>query len=169
MEWNEYLFLRAFGAADSDDLFEALQEAETEGYILPYHVYVKDIMDTWVEQMGYPVVTVTRNYTTATTEISQERFLIGEASSTDDHDYKWWVPLNWVSQASPDFSATVAQDWIRSQDESVMLSGLNASGWVIFNKQQTGQSNYCMYDESHEDRPLNAHGLFQNSHQVTTG
>ncbi|XP_015517541.2 uncharacterized protein LOC107222622 [Neodiprion lecontei] len=135
---TKYLNKMAYSAATSDDLFEALDEAESEAYILPTLVYVADIMETWVEQMGYPVVTVTRNYTTGTTEITQARFLLGDADSSDTHDYKWWIPINWAVQSSPDFSSTVAADWIRSQDESIIISSFNASGWVIFNKQQTG-------------------------------
>lgn len=103
-------------------------------------------MTTWVEQMGYPVVTLTRNYTTGTTEVTQERFLLGNASATDTHDYKWWIPINWATQSNPNFNSTIASDWIRSQDSSIIISGFSVDGWVIFNKQQTGMQNFSLAD-----------------------
>ncbi|XP_012269271.2 aminopeptidase N-like [Athalia rosae] len=134
---KKYLDANAYGAATSDDLFAALEEAKREAGILP-HVDVKEVMDTWVNQMGYPVVTVTRNYTTSTAEVSQERYLSVNATTTDDHDYKWWIPLNWASEASPYFNETVPTSWIRAQDESVIKSGFDPEGWIILNIQQTG-------------------------------
>ena len=39
---------------------------------------VKDIMDTWTLQMGYPLITVRRNYDARTARVSQQRFLVGK-------------------------------------------------------------------------------------------
>ena len=55
--------LRAFANADQDDLWQALQEqADLESVQLP--ATVKEIMDTWTFQMGFPYITVERNYAT---------------------------------------------------------------------------------------------------------
>uniref|UniRef100_A0A671SSU1 Uncharacterized protein n=1 Tax=Sinocyclocheilus anshuiensis TaxID=1608454 RepID=A0A671SSU1_9TELE len=51
--------------------------------ILP--LSVKEIMDRWVLQMGFPVVTVN----TTTGHVSQMHFLL-------DPDYEWIVPINWM-------------------------------------------------------------------------
>ncbi|XP_015606016.1 aminopeptidase N [Cephus cinctus] len=136
---TKYLNARAYSYADSDDLFEGLQAAVNESYILPVHLSIKEIMDTWVEQMGYPVITVVRNYTTGTAVLTQERFLLTESTVSDNHDYKWWVPINYVLESNPDFRDTLADDWIRAQDESIIVNIDNSMDlWLIINKQQTG-------------------------------
>ena len=40
---------------------------------------VKEIMDTWTLQMGYPLITVRRNYDARTARVSQQRFLVGNS------------------------------------------------------------------------------------------
>ena len=64
-------FFSSFKAAEQDDLWSHLtSQAHVDG-TLPDDVTVKQIMDTWTLQMGYPVVTVTRNYDDNTAVISQ--------------------------------------------------------------------------------------------------
>ena len=41
---------------------------------------VKDVMDTWTLQMGYPVVTVKRKPGSKQLTLSQSRFLLGKES-----------------------------------------------------------------------------------------
>ena len=61
---------RQYKGADQDDLFNAWNDqALTEGSSIP--VSVKTIMDTWTFQMGYPLVTVTRNYDTGSADVTQ--------------------------------------------------------------------------------------------------
>jgi aminopeptidase N len=38
---------------------------------------VKTVMDTWTLKMGFPVVTVRRNYQGKTATVTQQRFLVG--------------------------------------------------------------------------------------------
>jgi aminopeptidase N len=61
---------RSYKNAVEDDLWLALQQqVDEDGIILP--AKVKDIMDTWTLQMGFPLITVTRNYTTGSASVSQ--------------------------------------------------------------------------------------------------
>ena len=43
---------------------------------------VKEVMDTWTQQMGYPVLTVT--YKPGEMTISQQRFLLNPLSSAEE-------------------------------------------------------------------------------------
>ncbi|KZS16444.1 Aminopeptidase N [Daphnia magna] len=62
---------------------------------------VKEIMDTWTLQMGFPLINVTSDYNTSGAVVSQERFLLRkDPSSTDTHVYRWWVPLTYTSGGS---------------------------------------------------------------------
>ena len=59
-----------YGNAASDDLWDALtHQAELDKVQLPTNI--KTIMDSWTLKMGYPVVTVQRDYSSATAALSQ--------------------------------------------------------------------------------------------------
>ena len=53
---------------------------------------VKTVMDTWTLQMGFPLVTVTRDYEAGSASCSQARFLVGN-KRPDQENLSWWVPL----------------------------------------------------------------------------
>lgn len=54
------------------------QRAQIEG--VTYPASIKDIMDTWISQMNYPVVKVTKSLAGAV-HVQQKRFLVNDASS----------------------------------------------------------------------------------------
>jgi aminopeptidase N len=63
----------AYGNAGQDNLWAALQtQADSENVILP--ATVKEIMDTWTFKMGFPYVTVIRNYQTGGAVVIQVWF-----------------------------------------------------------------------------------------------
>jgi aminopeptidase N len=64
---------RKYGNADEGDLWEALTEEirEASRSSLPPNVTVKQVMDTWTLQDGYPVLIVTRNYSEGSAVLSQ--------------------------------------------------------------------------------------------------
>jgi len=68
---TNYLEARKFKNARQDDLWDQLTlQAHRDGS-LPLRMTVKQIMDTWTLQTGYPVVTVTRNYVNGSAYITQ--------------------------------------------------------------------------------------------------
>jgi aminopeptidase N len=68
---TNYLQVYKFRSARQDDLWDQLTSQAHQDVSLPAHMTVKEIMDTWTLQTGYPVVTVTRNYTNDSAYISQ--------------------------------------------------------------------------------------------------
>ena len=56
---------RKFSNAEQDDLWSHLTKAGHTLGTLSSDMNVKEIMDSWTLQKGYPVVTVTRNGTSA--------------------------------------------------------------------------------------------------------
>jgi aminopeptidase N len=56
---SSYLSNNSFGNAERDDLWQSLTDAAKEDKRLPDDVSVKDIMDSWTSEPGYPVLTVT--------------------------------------------------------------------------------------------------------------
>ena len=53
----------AYKAAEQDDLWEYFTAQAHLDKTIPEDVTIKTIMDTWTLQMGFPVVSVTRDYT----------------------------------------------------------------------------------------------------------
>lgn len=140
-----------------DDLWKALNEqAIADGVVLPSSM--KAIMDTWTLQMGYPVVSVVRNYESNSALISQvnlylklnfsnihavlflnakERFLLrkSEMPSNDTHVYRWWIPLSYATESNPNERNV---DWLsdEEQSKSISVQGSNNNQWVLFNIDQ---------------------------------
>ncbi|XP_022371171.1 glutamyl aminopeptidase [Enhydra lutris kenyoni] len=82
-----YLAKYKFKNAKTEDFWGALQEASN----LP----VKEVMDTWTKQMGYPVLNVNN-----TRNITQKRFLLdSKANLSEPHSdlgYTWNIPVKWT-------------------------------------------------------------------------
>lgn len=135
---SNYLKAFAYDAAEQDDLWEFLTEAAHEDDSLAADVSVKDIMDTWTLQTGYPVVKVERDAAGTSATVTQERFLL-LASASGRSDASWWVPLTVTSQDAPDFGQTRPSAWLPAGASSTSLGGLpSADAWVLLNLQQTG-------------------------------
>ncbi|XP_071451977.1 endoplasmic reticulum aminopeptidase 1-like [Hetaerina americana] len=70
---SHYLQMHAFGNADTDDLWSSLSLSANNT------INVKAIMDTWTRQMGYPLVTITREGPRKF-RATQKRFLLSPNS-----------------------------------------------------------------------------------------
>ncbi|XP_031787739.1 uncharacterized protein LOC107982070 [Nasonia vitripennis] len=128
-----YLTGKNHGAANSDDLFSALQNEAKDN---PKNV--KEIMDTWVNQKGYPVVKVTRNYDKdGTVKIQQERFVNYILDKGEQVNQTWHVPINYATEKKSDFDKTTADLWLTKAEETVKIDA-KPDQWLIVNKQQTG-------------------------------
>lgn len=66
---------RAYKAATGDDLWNSIQSALDSNYpnLLPNGLTIPEIMQTWENQAGYPVVWVVRDYETGLVTFSQVR------------------------------------------------------------------------------------------------
>ncbi|XP_045655108.1 LOW QUALITY PROTEIN: glutamyl aminopeptidase [Ursus americanus] len=112
-----YLEKFKFKNAKTEDFWGALEEASN----LP----VKEVMDTWTTQMGYPVLDVKdmRN-------IIQKRFLLDpRANSSEPHSplgYTWNIPVKWTEDNVS--SITV---YNRSETGGITLNSSNPAGNVF--------------------------------------
>ena len=97
---QNYLKKFAYANAEQDDLWESLTEQAHIDGTLVQSVTVKDIMDTWTLQKGYPVVTVTR-LAGNQIRITQKWFLLNPFSKvigTDEYNkYKWYIPFTFTT------------------------------------------------------------------------
>ncbi|XP_045676292.1 glutamyl aminopeptidase [Phyllostomus hastatus] len=109
-----YLEKHKFKNAKTSDFWEALKEASN----LP----VKEVMDTWTQQMGYPVLNVENN-----TTIIQKRFLLDARANLSqppsDLGYTWNIPVKWTE----DNVSSIAF-YNRSETRGITLNPSNTSG-----------------------------------------
>lgn len=91
-----YLRSRSYSSATQNNLWDALTAQAHKDRALPADVTVKDIMDTWTLQTGYPVVTVTRDYSADSARVLQQRFLLREVNATQA-DPLWSVTQSNIS------------------------------------------------------------------------
>lgn len=140
-------FFRQYDAATPSDLYTALQEAveesETTG-LLPNDLSVSDVLSTWDSIAGYPVVKVERNYDNGEVKFSQSRFLL--KSSQVDTSSLWYIPINYATPSSNDFSDISTDFWLTTADATVTFDDLGADDWLIVNKQERGYYR-VNYDE----------------------
>jgi aminopeptidase N len=60
-------------------------------------------------------------------------------NSQDLPTRKWWIPLNYATKLSPDFSQTKPDTWMHDNfDQAILGISLPDDVWIIFNKQATG-------------------------------
>ncbi|XP_019495552.1 PREDICTED: aminopeptidase N [Hipposideros armiger] len=137
---SSYLHAFSYQSTTYKDLWDHLQKAVDSQTQIQLPSKVSDIMDRWILQMGFPVITVD----TKTGSISQEHFLL-DSSSTDirpsDFNYLWIVSISSVKSGKQQ-----QQYWLPSvqQAQSDLFKTTADDEWVLLNLNVTGyyQVNY---------------------------
>ncbi|XP_018559565.1 aminopeptidase N [Lates calcarifer] len=155
MGLRTYLSEFAFGNAVYTDLWKHLQMAvDANGTELPDTVH--NIMNTWVLQMGFPVVTID----TKTGVVSQKHFLLdpdSEVTAPSPFNYEWIVPIKWMKTG-----AVQSPYWLRGKSATNDAMKALGTEWVLANLNVVGYYR-VNYDEENWGRLLN--GLSTN-HQL---
>uniref|UniRef100_A0A4W6F952 Aminopeptidase n=1 Tax=Lates calcarifer TaxID=8187 RepID=A0A4W6F952_LATCA len=130
------------------------QAVEANNVSLPRPV--NDIMNCWVLQMGFPVVTID----TTTGKVSQKYFLLDPESNIkvkSPYNYEWLIPVRWMK------SGEVQRDiWWLMEKEAVNLEMCNDSLWVLANINITGYYR-VNYDHGNWERLITQ---LNSEHQV---
>ncbi|XP_026221643.1 aminopeptidase N [Anabas testudineus] len=126
-----YLNHFAYSNMIGNDLWQHLEMAvEANNVSLPHPVY--DIMNRWVLQMGFPVVTID----TSTGKVSQKHFLLDPESNVtlkSPYNYEWLIPVRWMK------SGVVQRNiWWLMEKEVVNVDMKSGSSWVLANINVTG-------------------------------
>lgn len=119
---------RAYNTAVPSDLYKALA---TNG------VNVDKFMNTWIQQKGFPYVTVEVDANRTSANVTQRRYFLKEGDANDET--QWEVPLTWAhANANANFTDTTVGAFLSDNASLPIAFGGNVS-WVIFNVQQTGK------------------------------
>ncbi|XP_061077243.1 aminopeptidase Ey-like [Conger conger] len=148
---KEFAYSNTVGA----DLWDHLQRAANETNT-PLPETVPEIMNRWVLQMGFPVVTIN----TATGALSQQHFLLDPNSTVDrpsEYFYKWYVPIRWMKSG-------LVQDqyWLMTDIDTNTDMAVTGADWVLANLNVTGYYR-VNYDQTNWDRLL---GQLNSDHQA---
>ena len=134
---NRYLSAHMYANARTQDLWSALETESGKP--------VTAIMDSWVKQMGYPVLQVESDRSDGKTRISvtQERFVYDRLLGESEPDTEVWrVPLS-ASQGGQESAITVME----GRQAELDVPGANTD-WIKVNPEQTGffRVNYSAED-----------------------
>lgn len=101
--------------------------------VIPEDLSVKTIMDSWISQEGYPVVTVDRNYIQGGAVINQTRFSQNSISS----DHKWYIPLTYTRKSD---NGSISTLWLKKETSLKVVNFTipKNDNWILFNVDQAG-------------------------------
>lgn len=120
-----YLKKFQFNNAKTSDFWESLEEASNQP--------VKEVMDTWTSQMGYPVLTVSGKQ-----NIIQKRFLLDSKADPSQPPsalgYTWNIPVRWVENENSRITV-----YNRSEQQGITLNAnLNGDVFLKINPDHIG-------------------------------
>lgn len=134
---NSFLKKYAYGNAVTQNLWAELTAAWTDNVPDGQKGDVGDIMDTWTQQMGYPVVSVVRT-SPDTLLMTQKRFLQDPKADYDPTEsefrYKWDIPISYITSSNPSIQRT----WLYQEKDDLRLKIDPGITWVKVNIQQKG-------------------------------
>eukprot|EP01123_Difflugia_compressa_P005969 TRINITY_DN18102_c0_g1_i1.p1 TRINITY_DN18102_c0_g1~~TRINITY_DN18102_c0_g1_i1.p1 ORF type:complete len:732 (-),score=138.48 TRINITY_DN18102_c0_g1_i1:85-2145(-) len=123
---NIYLNRFKYGNAVTEDLWQGLSEGSG--------VSVASIMDTWVKQMGFPVISVEETAEKGKFKVTQNRYLAAGDVKPEEDTVIWPVMLAVSSKSHP--KPVFVSFTTRSAVISVAVE--DPQEWVKFNSGQTG-------------------------------
>ncbi|XP_077452089.1 alanyl (membrane) aminopeptidase-like b [Stigmatopora argus] len=117
---KDYLKAFSFGNTDQYDLWKSIQKAHRPDFD------VAKMMETWTNQSGYPVITVS----TTNGQVTQRHFLFN--SSLDSH-FMWHIPIQVMSNKTG-----TSLTWLRIKTSSMPPFVSQQGEWILANVNCTG-------------------------------
>ncbi|CAH3113617.1 unnamed protein product [Porites lobata] len=124
---NHYLKRFEYSAASTGDLWTCLEHASSKP--------VGAVMETWTEQMGFPVLSVSAEQKENATQItiSQRKF---SADGAREAKARWKVP---IAVSTSDNPTEPAAETLLEEDSCILaVSGIGQGQWIKLNPGQVG-------------------------------
>ncbi|CAF1400989.1 unnamed protein product [Adineta ricciae] len=137
---SNYLDNFKYSNAVQDELWSFLTNVTNPSRLSGYTV--KQIMDTWTLQEGYPVLMVKRNYETNSLVLTQKRFVLdpnGENQISNfvnpfkPLEYQWYIPYDYLIN-----SKLSSIQWLPPNRTDQLTDIGPADHWIIFNINEFG-------------------------------
>ncbi|KAL4221699.1 hypothetical protein ACF0H5_019954 [Mactra antiquata] len=165
---QRYINALQYENADYNDLWREIEPQPLSYYHPPG---VKAVMDTWILQKNYPVVTISQKKP-GLIQFKQERFVNNPVGLENDTEvspfgYVWKIPLTYTTSDKPRFE-TSYKDIIWMEDKKLLifdreLQNLTEPGnWIVANLKQWGY-----YRVNYEEKIWsNLIGQFKKDHTI---
>ncbi|XP_014663075.1 PREDICTED: aminopeptidase N-like [Priapulus caudatus] len=152
----EHLKRLPYKTANTDQLWESIQSAvDAKGVSSRLDgMTVKEVMDTWTLQSGYPLLNVSIDYASGDVTVSQSHFLLdptGIQPPDSDYGYKWEVPFFYTTASEGTFE-TPNVEWLHP-DRDVEMT-ISENNWLIGNAGVKGFYR-VMYDDKNWENIIN--------------
>lgn len=122
-----------YGNADRYDLFTTLTDEAHQRGSLDKRMNIREIMSSWTEQPGFPVVTAIADVANKKLIFSQKRFFY---TNNKPNNSTWWVPISIMTDLNINYSLTAPTVWLKN--ELMVTVNLNMSKWYLINLNHTG-------------------------------
>lgn len=126
---RNYISKHQYGNAVTKDLWNALGESSNKN--------VSQIMDTWVQQTGYPVIDVHDEKVddSSTFALSQKRFVYQNLIYPDKNDETLWqIPISILAANNDEIKSSL----IKERRLKISNASITDSSWIKFNPEQVG-------------------------------
>ncbi|KAH8238893.1 hypothetical protein KR038_005960 [Drosophila bunnanda] len=129
---QRHLWQNSFASSTPDIFWRSLQLArERQSDSPPIEETLKNVMDTWTQQKGYPLLTVSRN--AASVVLTQSH------AFNESRPERWWIPITFAVQANPNFFDVRPKAWMSPLERSVQLKvSVPQDQWIVFNLHAMG-------------------------------
>ncbi|XP_016349241.1 thyrotropin-releasing hormone-degrading ectoenzyme [Sinocyclocheilus anshuiensis] len=147
---NDYLMTHMYGNAARDDLWNKFSEAmQREGK----DINITQVMDRWTLQMGYPVITISKNDSLDNSvTISQEHFVYDTDAKIQNPElfnksFQWQIPLT-LAVGNSSHISTETIIWVSNKTETHRVGHMGSETWLLGNINQTGyfRVNYDLHN-----------------------
>nr|ADZ05467.1 aminopeptidase N2 [Cnaphalocrocis medinalis] len=130
---HTFLVDRAYEHAFPEDLYRAFKAAVTEDGIIG-NVDIEAFLNTWVDQPGYPVLSVSVDTNSGLVSLKQDRFYLSATATPTDET--WPLPLTYTTSRNPDWENLTPSEVMLGKTHQIPIEP--GYDWVIFNVQQQG-------------------------------
>ena len=119
-----YLKKFSYNNTDTDDLWNAIENETNHP--------VNQIMNSWIFQKGYPLISVEYGKNKKEIMISQNKFLFSKTSKKDDAN--WFVPIN----IKYSINSKVFEEKILLDRQTIKFDLEDGVDWIFFNANSNG-------------------------------
>jgi len=147
-----YLKDFAYGNAEQAHLWMHLQQASDEDNTGLSKVNVTALMDSWTLKEGYPLITITRDYSRDTARFSQKRFMLNSNDTNALIKTQYEVAISYTTKQELVFEPKIKLWLHKTEDgeesfEEVQLN-ISKNDWIIANLQQTNYYRVTYDDDN---------------------
>jgi aminopeptidase N len=131
---RDYLNKHRYSTANPTDLWKSFEPHVSISLDNVTNVSIEEVMNTWTDQPGYPVVNAT--LTGYLLRLTQERFLINRDTVSNEF---YWIPIDVYVQSDnllSDRTTVERKVWLGQEPRSIYINPNN--DWFIVNYKQTG-------------------------------